>query len=81
MSRKQFHFGKDLYVDDFYWFLDFGLSWQFFFSRVLTSTEVLSTDENSSSGEDSDFEEMGKNIENMLANKKTSSQVNKLNCL
>lgn len=61
--------------------LDFGLSWEFFFSRVLTSTEVLSTDENSSSGEDSDFEEMGKNIENMLANKKTSSQVNKFNCL
>lgn len=44
-------------------------------NKVLTSTEVLSTDENSSSGEDSDFEEMGKNIENMLANKKTSSQI------
>ena len=43
--------------------------------RVLSSTEVLSTDEDSSSAEDSDFEEMGKNIENMLENKKTSSQV------
>ena len=36
---------------------------------------MLSTDEESTSGEDSDFEEMGKNIESMLANKKTSSQV------
>ncbi|XP_029644075.1 transcription initiation factor TFIID subunit 1 isoform X1 [Octopus sinensis] len=44
-------------------------------NKVLSSKEVLSTDENSSSGDDSDFEEMGKNIENMLANKKTSSQI------
>ena len=36
----------------------------------------MSTDEGSTSGDDSDFEEMGKNIENMLSNKKTSSQVN-----
>ena len=43
--------------------------------RVLGSEEVLSTDEESTSGEDSDFEEMGKNIESMLSNKKTSSQV------
>lgn len=44
--------------------------------RVLSNTEV-STDEESSSGEgeDSDFEEMGKNIEVMLSSKKTSSQV------
>ena len=42
---------------------------------MLGSEEVLSTDEESTSGEDSDFEEMGKNIESMLANKKTSSQV------
>jgi hypothetical protein len=45
-------------------------------NRVLSSNEVLSTDEGESSDEDSsDIEEMGKNIENMLANKKTSTQV------
>lgn len=43
--------------------------------RVLASTEVLSTDEDSSSADESDFEEMGKNLESMLSNKKTSSQV------
>eukprot|EP00057_Strongylocentrotus_purpuratus_P005992 XP_011660466.1 PREDICTED: transcription initiation factor TFIID subunit 1 [Strongylocentrotus purpuratus] len=45
-------------------------------SKVLSNTEV-STDEESSSGEgeDSDFEEMGKNIEVMLSSKKTSSQL------
>lgn len=47
------------------------------FSRVLESTEILSTDTDSSSAEDSDFEEMGKNIENMLQNKKTSSQLSR----
>ena len=47
----------------------------FIIFRVLSSNEVLSTDEDSSSAEDSDFEELGKNIENMLSNKKTSSQV------
>lgn len=36
---------------------------------------MLSTDEGSSSDNDSDFEEMGKNLESMLSNKKTSSQV------
>lgn len=36
---------------------------------------MLSTDEDSSSGEDSDLDDLGKNLENMLANKKTSSQV------
>ncbi|KAK4872343.1 hypothetical protein RN001_014372 [Aquatica leii] len=46
-------------------------------NRVLASEEVLSTDEGESSDEDSDedIEEMGKNIENMLANKKTSTQL------
>ncbi|KAF4520213.1 hypothetical protein B566_EDAN003926 [Ephemera danica] len=45
-------------------------------NRVLASNEVLSTDEGESSDEDSsDIEEMGKNIENMLANKKTSTQL------
>lgn len=38
---------------------------------------MLSTDTDSSSAEDSDFEEMGKNIENMLQNKKTSSQLSR----
>lgn len=43
---------------------------------MLQSTEVLSTDEAESSvSEESDLEEMGKNIENMLANKKTTEQV------
>ncbi|BFZ24166.1 hypothetical protein BsWGS_27204 [Bradybaena similaris] len=46
-------------------------------NRVLASTETLSTDEGSTSGEDSDFEEMGKNIESMLANKKTSTQLSR----
>ncbi|ELU04183.1 hypothetical protein CAPTEDRAFT_225982 [Capitella teleta] len=45
-------------------------------NRVLSSKEVLSTDEESSEADDSDFEEMGKNLENMLSNKKTSSQLN-----
>ncbi|KAJ8667283.1 hypothetical protein QAD02_008945 [Eretmocerus hayati] len=45
-------------------------------NRVLASGEVLSTDEGESSDEDSsDIEEMGKNIENMLSNKKTSTQL------
>jgi len=45
-------------------------------NRVLSSNEVLSTDEGESSEEDSsDIEEMGKNIENMLSNKKTSTQL------
>ncbi|XP_030762639.1 transcription initiation factor TFIID subunit 1 [Sitophilus oryzae] len=46
-------------------------------NRVLASSEVLSTDEGESSEDESDedIEEMGKNIENMLANKKTSTQL------
>ena len=45
---------------------------------MLASTEVLSTDEEDSSGEDSDFEELGKNLENMLSNKKSSSEVGQI---
>lgn len=44
-------------------------------NKVLTSTEVLSTDEESSSDEGSDIDELGKNLESMLANKKTSMQL------
>ncbi|XP_026317517.1 transcription initiation factor TFIID subunit 1 isoform X2 [Hyposmocoma kahamanoa] len=45
-------------------------------NRVLQSTEVLSTDEaESSASEESDIEDMAKNIENMLANKKTTEQL------
>ncbi|XP_050421868.1 transcription initiation factor TFIID subunit 1-like [Adelges cooleyi] len=46
-------------------------------NRVLSSHEVLSTDEGESLDEEdcSDIEEMGKNIENMLSNKKTSTQL------
>lgn len=51
-------------------------------NKVLASAEVLSTDEGESSDEDSDedIEEMGKNLENMLANKKTSTQVSIQKC-
>lgn len=47
-------------------------------NRVLSSSEILSTDEGESEDEEelSDIEEMGKNIENMLSNKKTSTQLN-----
>lgn len=50
-------------------------------NRVLSSHELLSTDEGESFDEEdcSDIEEMGKNIENMLSNKKTSTQVCTLN--
>ncbi|KAK2556002.1 Transcription initiation factor TFIID subunit 1 [Acropora cervicornis] len=44
-------------------------------NKVLTSIEVLSTDEESSSDEGSDIDELGKNLESMLANKKTSMQL------
>ena len=45
-------------------------------NRVLASSEVLSTDEGeSTASEESDIEELGKNLENMLANKKTSTQL------
>lgn len=44
---------------------------------MLSSNELLSTDEGESFDDEdcSDIEEMGKNIENMLSNKKTSTQV------
>ena len=46
-------------------------------NKVLASTEVLSTDEGSSEGDDndSDVEEKGKYLENILANKKTTTQM------
>ncbi|XP_034132637.1 transcription initiation factor TFIID subunit 1 isoform X4 [Drosophila guanche] len=45
-------------------------------NRVLASSEILSTDEaESSASEESDLEELGKNLENMLSNKKTSTQL------
>lgn len=45
-------------------------------NKVLASSEVLSTDEGESTvSEESDLEELGKNLENMLANKKTSEQL------
>lgn len=46
-------------------------------NRVLSSSEILSSDEGETSDEEdgSDIEEMGKNIEHMLENKKTSTQV------
>lgn len=45
-------------------------------NKVLASNEVLSTDEGeSTASEESDLEELGKNLENMLANKKTSIQL------
>lgn len=45
-------------------------------NKVLASAEVLSTDEGeSTASEESDLEELGKNLENMLANKKTSTQL------
>merc|ERR1712223_2368129 len=48
-------------------------------NKVLSSSEVLSSDEAESSEDednnDEDFDEMGKSFENMLANKKSSSQI------
>lgn len=64
---------------DFYVYIRYKEECQRIFelqNRVLYSTEVLSTDEAESSvSEESDLEEMGKNLENMLANKKTTEQV------
>ena len=48
---------------------------EFYFFRILGSSEVLSTDDEDTDEEDSDFDELGKNLENMLSNKKTSHQV------
>ena len=64
-----------MHVAYFFPFYSISFLILFVFIRVLASDEVLSTDEGSSSGEDSDFEEMGKNIESLLSNKKTSSQL------
>ncbi|GLH03339.1 Transcription initiation factor TFIID subunit 1 [Gryllus bimaculatus] len=45
-------------------------------NQILSSSEILSSDEaESSNNENSDIEEMGKNIENMLSNKKSSCQL------
>jgi len=46
-------------------------------NKILGSSEILSTDEegSDSGSEDSDYDEMGKNIESMLTNKKSNSQV------
>ncbi|XP_023236160.1 transcription initiation factor TFIID subunit 1-like [Centruroides sculpturatus] len=46
-------------------------------NKVLSSNEILSTDENSTDedDDDSDIEEMGRNIENILADKKTCKQI------
>lgn len=46
----------------------------FFLCRVLISTEVLSTDEDSDSSGESD-DELGKNLESLLVSKKTSAQL------
>ena len=44
-------------------------------NRILSSNEILSTDEEESEEEDLDIEEMGKNIENIIENKKSSQQL------
>ena len=46
----------------------------FLLCRVLISTEVLSTDEDSDSSGESD-DELGKNLESLLVSKKTSAQL------
>ena len=46
-----------------------------FLNRVLGSDAVLSTDEGSSSEEASDLDELGKDLESMLSNKKNKHEV------
>lgn len=46
--------------------------WICFFCRVLLLIEVFFIDEESSSDEGSDIDELGKNLESMLVNKKIS---------
>lgn len=87
VSNKAFGYGipvttknisEHVYTYDRYWWTIsgfFDIFYLFFTCRVLSSTEVLSTDEESSSDEGSDIDELGKNLESMLANKKTSMQV------
>lgn len=48
------------------------------FLRVLSSDAILSTDEESSGEEGSDIEDLGKDLESMLSNKKMSSEVRRL---
>ena len=43
--------------------------------RVLSSTEVLSTDEESSSSGGESDDELGRNLETLLGGKKTSAQL------
>ncbi len=43
---------------------------------VLSSAEVLSTDEESSGGEDESDNELGRNLETLLQGKKTTAQLN-----
>ena len=45
-------------------------------NKVLASEEVLSTDEESDSEGDDEFDELGKNLESMLMNKKSAAEVN-----
>ena len=42
---------------------------------VLSSTEVLSTDEDSSGGEEDSDNELGRNLETLLRGKKTTAQL------
>lgn len=42
---------------------------------MLASEEVLSTDEESVSEGDDEFDELGKNLESMLMNKKSAAEV------
>lgn len=63
-------YGAGIYLS-----LSIHLLFNFQFHRVLASKEELSTDEGSSSDEESDMDELGKNLESMLANKKTAVQV------
>ena len=42
---------------------------------MLSSTEVLSTDEDSSPGEDDSDDELGRNLETLLRGKKTTAQL------
>ena len=46
-----------------------------FLFRVLSSKEVLSTDDEESSDEDTNIDELGKDLESMLNKKKTIEQI------
>ena len=47
-----------------------------YYFRVLSSTEVLSTDDEESSDEETNIDELGKDLESMLNKKKTMEQIN-----